>query len=55
MRGTDLLAIAICAQKITPSTQSTVGHLSPLSKFVRVNILKLQYHASPLINRQGTE
>ncbi|WP_448272223.1 hypothetical protein [Nostoc sp. DSM 114160] len=31
------------------------GICHQLSKFVRVNILKLQYHASPLINRQGTE
>ncbi|WP_392475993.1 hypothetical protein [Nostoc sp. C110] len=49
MGGTDLLAIAICAEKSPyPSIQSTVGHLSAVEQICRLHILKLQHRASTL-------
>ncbi|QLE54027.1 hypothetical protein FD724_40170 (plasmid) [Nostoc sp. C057] len=39
MGGTDLLAIAICAEKSPhPSIQSTVGHLSAVEQICRLHI-----------------
>ncbi|MBN3910304.1 MAG: hypothetical protein HWQ35_28305 [Nostoc sp. NMS1] len=45
------LRVALCAQEIKPSIQSTVGHLLPIEQTYQLHILKLQHHAATLINR----
>ncbi|MBN3877776.1 MULTISPECIES: hypothetical protein [unclassified Nostoc] len=56
MGGTDLLAIAICAEKSPHPFSPLWGICHQLSKFVRVKTtLKLQHHAATLINSEGTE
>ncbi|WP_146195902.1 hypothetical protein [Nostoc commune] len=48
MGGTDILAIAICAQLSHAIHSVHCGHLSPVEQIFHLHILKLQHHAATL-------